>query len=94
VVLVSPSTTRSEFFTAVLAGAEKQPSSRGMDTDVVARKTIKAIEKGRRETILPWSARLGIWQDRFFPTLLSKQLARWYQRQNQLSQHDELSTDD
>ncbi len=94
VVLVSPSTTRSEFFTSVLAGAKEQSSSRAMAADVVARKTVKAIEKGQRETILSWKARIGIWQDRFFPTWLSNQLGRWYQRQNQLPQNNERNTDD
>jgi short-subunit dehydrogenase len=80
VVLVSPSTTRTEFFDSLLAGPQASKSGKGMSVQVVARKIVRAIEKGTRESILSWTALIGIWQDRIFPSLTSWQLTRWYHR--------------
>ncbi len=85
VVLVSPSTTRTEFFDSLLAGPRAGKSDKGMSVQVVARKIVRAIEKGRRESILSWKALIGVWQDRIFPSLTSRQLARWYHRKSKSS---------
>ena len=82
VVLVSPSTTKTEFFDSLLAGPQASKSNKGMSVQVVARKIVRAIEKGTRESILSWKSLIGIWQDRIFPSLTSRQLARWYHRKS------------
>ena len=82
VVLVSPSTAKTEFFDSLLAGPQASKSNKGMSVQVVARKIVRAIEKGTRESILSWKSLIGIWQDRIFPSLTSRQLARWYHRKS------------
>ncbi|MBA61215.1 MAG: glucose dehydrogenase [Planctomycetaceae bacterium] len=76
VVLVSPSTTRSEFFASVISGASKQ--TKGMSADKVASHALKAIEKGKREVLLSWAGRCLVIADRFMPAMLSRLLLRWY----------------
>ena len=80
VVLVSPSTTRSEFFAAVLSGASQQ--AKGMTADKVATLAIKAIKKGKREVLLSWGGRCLVAFDRLLPSTLSRILTRWYARQS------------
>jgi len=63
-----------------LAGPQASKSDKGMSVQVVAGKIVRAIEKGTRESILSWTALIGIWQDRIFPSLTSWQLTRWYHR--------------
>tara|TARA_B100000700_G_scaffold110007_1_gene123941 strand:+ start:27953 stop:28753 length:801 start_codon:yes stop_codon:yes gene_type:complete len=79
VVLVSPSTTRSEFFESVIHGAH--PQTRGMSAAQVARQSLKAIERGQRERILSSGGRLLVLLDRIVPGLLSRAITSWYQRQ-------------
>lgn len=70
VILVSPSTTKSEFFDQLIendGSSTKNPY--GMTTDQVARKTINAIERGRYEVILSASGKLLVWLDRLSPAL-------------------------
>ncbi len=81
VVLVSPSTTKSEFFASVLDGACQQ--NKGMSADRVAASAIKAIAKGKREVILSYGGNCLVLADRLLPTTLSKWLTRWYRRQPQ-----------
>jgi short-subunit dehydrogenase len=64
----------------LLAGPQAGKSDKGMSVQVVARKIVRAIEKGTRESILSWKALMGVWQDRIFPSLTSRQLASWYHR--------------
>ena len=80
VVLVSPSTTRSEFFAAALSGSSQQ--AKGMSPDKVASHTLKAIAKGKREVLLSWGGNCLVLVDRLFPTTLFKFLKRWYRRQS------------
>lgn len=82
VALVSPSTTRSEFFASVLSGASQQP--KGMPADKVATLAVKAIRKGKREVLLSWGGRCLVAADRLLPSTLSRILARWYARQSAL----------
>ncbi len=77
VMLVSPSTTKSEFFEQ--AGGQ-DPSSlarRAMPASVVARKSIRAMEQGRHEILLPASGKLFVWLDRLAPWLADKIVARY-----------------
>jgi len=74
VLLVSPSTTQSEFFES--AGA-KQTRGRGMPAETVARRTVAAMRAGRREIILSAGGNLLVWLDRLCPPLADWLIARW-----------------
>ena len=79
VLLVSPSTTRSEFFDVAAgrpAGSSDPASRRGMSTDKVARKSLRAIRRGKHELILPCSGKLLVWADRLLPGLVNRLLAK------------------
>lgn len=70
VLLVSPSTTESEFFERASDGKERAESPFGvMSAQAVARKTVGAMRRGRREIILSASGKLLIWIDRLCPPL-------------------------
>ncbi|MCH2599831.1 MAG: SDR family NAD(P)-dependent oxidoreductase [Pirellulales bacterium] len=85
VVLVSPSTTRSEFFDSVLAGTQSNDSRhKGMSAAHVARITVKAIRRGRREVVISVGGKLLVMLDRLLPGVLSRALTRWYHRQSKV----------
>lgn len=79
VLLVSPSTTDSEFFeSSIEDNTEKNWKQRGaMPPAVVAEKTIRAIRKGHHEIILTFGGRMLVWLDRMVPTLANRILARF-----------------
>ena len=79
VLLVSPSTTRTEFFDRLLEGADGQTaSSPGVaSAESVARHTIRAIRRGRDEIILTPGGKLLVWLDRLCPTLANRLIARY-----------------
>ncbi len=72
VLLVSPSTTDSEFFDRALDNptAEK-PGPLKMSPQAVARRIVRTIRRGRREIILSTSGRMLVWADRIAPGLVS-----------------------
>lgn len=74
VLLVSPSTTASEFFE--MAGASESPQ-RGMPAETVARRTVASMRAGRREIILTAGGKLLVWLDRLCPPLADWMIARW-----------------
>jgi short-subunit dehydrogenase len=78
VLLVSPSTTASEFFDVAI-GASTKPQGRfgGMPAEVVARRAISAIAAGRHEVILSTSGNLLVWLDRLCPPLADWLVGRW-----------------
>lgn len=78
VLLVSPSTTRTEFFDRMLEGAESQTAgSSGASAESVARHTLRAIRRGRDEIILTPGGKLLVWLDRLCPTLANRLVARY-----------------
>ncbi len=79
VLLVSPSTTSSEFFDNVIdkSSADYRQMSKAQSPEYVARRTIKAIEKGKHEIILSWSGWGLVWLDRLFPKLADRIVARY-----------------
>jgi short-subunit dehydrogenase len=78
VLLVSPSTTASEFFdVAVGASTESQARFGAMPAEVVAGRTIAAIAAGRHEIILSASGKALVWLDRLCPPLADWLVARW-----------------
>jgi short-subunit dehydrogenase len=79
VLLVSPSTTRTEFFDR----AQEEPGQIGLDlakaasVAAVAKQTIRAIRRGRHEIILTPGGRLLVWLDRLCPTLTDWLVSRY-----------------
>jgi short-subunit dehydrogenase len=85
VLLVSPSTTSSEFFERAeeksgQSAGDKQRSTRtrgAMSPEAVARQIVSAMQRGRREIILSAGGKLLVWLDRLCPPLTSWILKRW-----------------
>jgi short-subunit dehydrogenase len=85
VLLVSPSTTSSEFFERAeeksgQSAGDKQRSTRtrgAMSPEAVARQIVSAMQRGRREIILSAGGKLLVWLDRLCPPLTSCILKRW-----------------
>ena len=80
-LLVSPSTTDSEFFDQAIEDATHKDwkKSGAMSPEVVAKKTLQAIQKGRHEIILSGGGRLIVWLDRLIPSLANRLVARFGQ---------------
>lgn len=79
-LLVSPSTTSSDFFDSLLAGQQNSGDRGGASPDWVAERTVRAMERRRHEIILTWGGKLLVYADRLAPTVLDDLLARWYRR--------------
>lgn len=69
-LLVSPSTTDTEFFQAAL-GHTARPQARfgALPPQAVARRIVSAMAAGRREIIFPWAGKALVWIDRLCPPL-------------------------
>ncbi len=78
VTLVSPSTTRSEFFDSLIETGDDQTSrSLGSWTpEKVASQAFRAIRLRRREVILSLGGKALVYADRFAPSLVAAALAR------------------
>ncbi len=79
-LLVSPSTTNSEFLGSLLAGERSEGALRGMSPTRVVRQAIRAMKNGRDEVILSAGGKLLVWSDRLFPTLVNRAIARYANR--------------
>lgn len=79
VLLISPSTTDSEFFDRVLEGAAPRRPKRWttLSPQAVARRSLRAIRAGTHEIILSPPGKLLVWLDRLAPTLTDRLLARF-----------------
>ena len=88
VILVSPSTIKTEFFESAVEDTTNTDWQRrpGMTPDYVAIQTIKALKSGAREVILPLNGRLFVWFDRLFPGLSERMIRRFLQKQNKLDE--------
>lgn len=77
VLMVSPSTTRSEFFSALVdTNADAQSRSFGsMSPDRVAQLAIKALVRSKRDMILSLGGRALVAMGRWFPGLTDRILA-------------------
>lgn len=69
VLLVSPSTTDTEFFEKVGPGDPSAKKRRKASPDAVARHAARAIARGAHEIILTPGGKLLVWLDRLTPTL-------------------------
>ncbi len=81
VLLVSPSTTDSEFFDASIEDqTNKDWKKRGaMSPEAVAARTVRAIRKRRHEIILTCGGRILVWLDRLIPGLANRLMAKFGQ---------------
>ena len=78
VLLISPSTVRSEFFDHVLRSQGEAAMSRWtMAAETVARCTVRAMERNKREVILSLGGKLLVWADRIAPGTVSQILRRF-----------------
>jgi short-subunit dehydrogenase len=70
VLLVSPSTTQSEFFDRAM-GTRSMPHGRfgALSADKVARRVTAAMRTGKHEIILSAGGRMLVWLDRLVPSL-------------------------
>lgn len=80
-LLVSPSTTDSEFFDSAIEDKTKKNWKKGkpMPPQVVAAKTIRAIKKGKHEIILTHGGRFIVWLDRLIPGIANRVMAKYGQ---------------
>lgn len=80
-LLVSPSTTDSEFFDSAIEDKTGKNWKRGsaMPPEVVAAKTIRAIKKGKHEIILTHGGRFIVWLDRLVPGIANRVMAKFGQ---------------
>ncbi len=78
VLMISPNTTRSEFFDHLLEQtSDVAVNPLSMSPDRVAARILRVLRRGRTERILTLSGHALVWLDRFFPRLLRRFLARW-----------------
>ena len=79
VLLISPSTTSSEFFAHVIGASstDEQTRPNAMSPERVARHTVRAIQRGRQELILSTGGKLLVWLDRLCPPLANRIVARF-----------------
>ena len=78
VLIVSPSTTSSEFFDRVIDKSDTPdvPMSRAMSPRAVAQKTVRAMRRGKHEVILSAGGKALVWLDRLGPPIMNRILAR------------------
>jgi short-subunit dehydrogenase len=84
VLLISPSTTQSEFFDNVIEGGGEEGKAMlpwlklgGYSSRTVARKAVRAIRAGRHEIILTPGGKLLVWFDRLMPPIVNRLVARF-----------------
>jgi short-subunit dehydrogenase len=79
VLMLSPSTTKSEFFDSLLQSTpgQKSPSVGSMSADQVAKAAMQVLIQSKRERILSWGGRMLVMVGRFFPRLTDWILQRF-----------------
>ena len=78
VLLISPSTVRSEFFDQAIRSQGDAAINRYSSTpERVAKQIIRAIEYGKREAILSLGGNLLVWADRLAAGVMSRLLRRF-----------------
>lgn len=77
VLLVSPGSTASEFVDNLLSqrGGEPFRAPRATPAEVVARATLRAMRRGKREIVPSWTGRGLVWANRLAPGLVDRLLA-------------------
>jgi short-subunit dehydrogenase len=78
-LLVSPGTTNTQFFDHLLAAEKDLPWGQpaGIPAAVVARQTLRAIERRKHEIFPNWRGRTLVWFSRFCPRLVDTIMHRY-----------------
>jgi short-subunit dehydrogenase len=79
VLQASPSTTKSEFFDALVDSDAKirNVSVGAMPAEQVAEIIVASLARSRREVIISWGGKALVWAGQFFPGLTDRILARF-----------------
>lgn len=78
VLIVSPSTTETEFFDAAIGDKRKLPwLAKGQPPQAVARAAVRAIERGQHEIILTAGGKGMVWFDRLMPTITDNLVTKY-----------------
>jgi short-subunit dehydrogenase len=74
VLVVSPGLTQTNFSHNMIEQKAKLQMDhlRGMTSEEAARQTLRALARGRDETVLTWQGRLLVWVSRFLPRLADR----------------------
>jgi len=77
-LVVSPARTETEFFERALDAPPTRPWSNlpTMTSEVVARRIVAAIRKGRRELVISAGGKALVWASRLLPGVMDRVLAR------------------
>jgi len=80
-LLVSPSTTDSEFFDSAIEDSAKKDWKKGgaMSPEAVATRTVRAMKKRNHEIILTFGGRTLVWLDRIIPGIANRIIAKFGQ---------------
>jgi len=79
VLLVSPSTTTSEFFDVAAGQSGRSPKRyTAMSAEAVGRRAVAAMAAGRHEIILSLGGQALVWFDRLLPSAADDALAKWF----------------
>ena len=78
-LLVSPGSTETDFYDNAIDGRKPLPWAQSgvVPADAVARATIKAMRRGKREIIPNTQGRLLVWANRFCPWLVDRMMAKY-----------------
>ena len=78
-LLVSPGTTETEFFDSVIEGRDSVPwpRLRGVPAAKVARATVRAMRRGKREIVPNLTGRVLLWVNSLAPGLIDRLARRW-----------------
>ena len=79
VLTVSPGTVETEFFDHLITQNVTMPwgKQRGITPEAVARQTVRAIERRRREIFPNWRGRMLVWLNRCCPGLVDRLMRRY-----------------
>ena len=79
VLMLSPSTTRSEFFDSLVetSSDEKSNSIGSMSPERVAQLAISALVRSKREMVLSFGGKALVWAGKLFPLLTDRVLGRF-----------------
>jgi short-subunit dehydrogenase len=74
VIVVSPGLTQTNFSHNMIEQKARLQMDhlRGMTSEEAARQTLRALARGRDETVLTWQGRLLVWVSRFLPRLADR----------------------
>jgi short-subunit dehydrogenase len=83
-LLVSPGTTRTEFFSHLVAQRESMPwgETAGIRPVDVAAQTLRALERGRREIYPNWRGRALVLANRLAPGIVDRAMQRLARRKS------------